>query len=186
MRSDYISEEETEKILSSLTTANKLVIRVSAKTGLRVSDVLNLKIGDIILAQKNKYWLQVVEKKTGKMRKVRLDEELCADLRNCTTGRKSEDFIFPHRLDKNRHRTRQAVWAQLNKKTKNGVLVVSPHSFRKQYAVNVFQNSGGNIERLQKDLRHEFVGTTMIYAMSDATANAKRKAYEKNQAKKKA
>ena len=48
MRSDYIRREEFEHILAALTPPNRLAMRVSLATGLRIGDVLNLRTEQIV------------------------------------------------------------------------------------------------------------------------------------------
>jgi integrase len=87
-------------------------------------------------------------------------------------------YVFPHRLDGRRHRTRQAVWKDINRAMRlfriPKALVVSPHTCRKVYAVEKFRKTG-NIAEVKKLLNHSNEGVTAIYAMADVLTERKLK-----------
>ena len=62
MRTEYLFEKEVDNVLAVLTPKNALVMRVALHTGLRVSDVLQLKTAQLA----PRFW--VTESKTGKRR----------------------------------------------------------------------------------------------------------------------
>lgn len=150
--------QQVEHVLALLTPSNALAVRVSMHTGLRISDVLSLETASI----KPKMWVR--EMKTGKCRCVGLPAPLRHDLEQYA----GDKYIFPHRLDKTRHRTRQAVWRDIKRASKALRLPqnIAPHSARKIYAVDLMKKYG-DIDRVQKVLRHKYLHTTMIYAMAD-------------------
>ena len=149
-----------------LTPSNRLALRVSLHTGLRISDVLSLETAKL----SSRMW--VVESKTGKKKLIGLPVELLADLKSHAVGR----WVFPSRTDPLRHRTRQAVWADLKRASKAFRLKqnVAPHSFRKVYAVDL-REKYGDIEKVRRALNHDNQATTLIYAMADIALNAKHK-----------
>lgn len=159
MTTEYLLDEQVQRILGLLTPSNRLVMRVSLHTGLRVEDVLELKPEQLRL----QFW--VTERKTGKRKRVGLPAQLLKELR-CEAGR---EWVFPGRLDARRHRTRQAVWADVKRAAKAYRLPqnVAPHSFRKVYAVKLLEKYG-DMKRVQKALNHRSANTTRIYAMADA------------------
>jgi integrase len=148
-----------EHVLAALTPSNRLAMQVSLRTGLRLSDVLALKIEQI----KPSFWLK--EKKTGKRRMVGLPLSLINALRLNSGG---GGWCFPHRTDKTRHRTRQTVWKDVKRAAKAFRLPqnVGPHSARKFYAVELMRKYG-SITRVQKALQHDRESTTLLYAMAD-------------------
>jgi integrase len=87
-------------------------------------------------------------------------------------------YVFPHRLDGKKHRTRQAVWKDINRSMKlfriPKDLVVSPHTCRKVYAVERFRKTG-NLKEVQQLLNHSSEGVTAIYAMADIMTERKLK-----------
>lgn len=141
-----------------MTYDNVLALRISLETGLRIDDVLSLRS-----EQLNGRTIRGVAEKTGKPYK----KVVSVDLANRLRALNRIGYIFPHRTKKNAHRTRQAVWANMKKAAKLlGVeLNASPHSARKTYAVEVFQDKG--LDAAQRELQHDRLSTTMIYAFSN-------------------
>ena len=179
MRSDYIFNEELEHILATLMPENRLALEVSLYTGLRISDVLSLKTQNI------RQRMSIQEQKTGKRRHFYLSKELVARL----IANGGSVYCFPHRYDGKKHRTRQAVWKDLNRAMElfrvPKKLVISPHTCRKVYAVNQFKKCG-NIKEVQKLLNHSSESVTVLYAMADVLTerrklkNSKYSVIEKN------
>ena len=64
MRTAYIYKQQYQHILAALTPENRLALEISLATGLRISDVLNLRTKDI------KPKVTIRELKTGKKRQV--------------------------------------------------------------------------------------------------------------------
>lgn len=167
MRSDYIRREEFEHILAALTPPNRLAMRVSLATGLRIGDVLNLRTEQIQKAAKNKVCRPTVrELKTGKSRRVTIPRELCDEL----LSQAGKIYLFENRLDQRKHRTRNAVWKDVKRAASlfrvDPNLQISPHSARKIYAVSEYQTSG-SLKHVQELLKHSSESITMVYAMAD-------------------
>lgn len=160
VKADYLLNEQVEKVLMLLTPENRLAMRVALHTGLRIGDVLALKADK--LRQGNRWW--ITEQKTGKRRLFAIPEDLRQDL----LGYAGEEWVFPHRCDKDRHRTRQAVWADVKRAAwaMRENVNVSPHSARKVYAVELLQKYG-DFPRVQRALNHSSPSVTVIYALAD-------------------
>lgn len=164
MRTDYLSPEIYNQLYSIMTYDNVLALRVSLETGLRIDDVLSLRV-----EQLQGRTLRGVAEKTDKPYRKVISRELADRLRRLH----DEGYFFPHRLrPKEEHRTRQAVWANMKKAARilNVQLNAAPHSARKTYAVDVLREGG--IEKVQRELQHDRITTTMLYAFSNLlTAN---------------
>lgn len=161
---------EVEHVLAALTPANRLVVKTILHTGLRVSDVLNLRTEQL------KPIFYVTEMKTGKRKRVGLPAELLDDLKRSGAG---HAYVFPNRSGDG-HRTRQAVWADV-KRAANAFRLeqnVGTHSFRKDYAVELY-NKYGDIDRVRRALNHGSTITTLIYAASDKLLEAKKRKRKK-------
>lgn len=164
MTTEYLLNREVEHVLAALTPSNRLVCRVCLHTGLRVGDVLQLRPEQL----KPSFW--VVESKTGKHKRVGLPGPLLEELRRHS----GKTWVFPGRTDSAKHRTRQAVWADVKRAARAFRLPqnIGPHSFRKVYAVELLDRYG-SIERVRRALNHGSASTTMIYAMADKLLRAK-------------
>jgi integrase len=164
MKTEYLLNREVDLVCAALTPSNRLAVRVSLHTGLRISDVLTLKTERLA----PRFW--VAEQKTGKKRLVGLPADLLRDLRAAA----GETFVFEHRCNPAKHRTRQAVWADVKRAARAFRLPqnAAPHSFRKVFAVDLLAKYG-DIEKVRRALNHGSAVTTMIYALADAQLSAK-------------
>lgn len=166
MRTQYLLDEQIDRVLAALTPSNELVCRVCLQTGLRVSDVLALKPEQI----KRNVW--ITEAKTGKPKQIGFPDEL----RRAILDQASRDWAFPSPSRPGKHRTRQAVWADIKRAQRAFRLPqnAGTHSMRKVYAVELMKRYG-DLERVRKALNHDRYTTTMIYAMADKLLREKPK-----------
>lgn len=163
MRADFTPRDEFRHLLAALMPTNRLALETSLATGLRISDVLNLKTADL------KERFSIKELKTGKKKFIRIPKMLLFRLKS-VSGR---FFVFEHRFTPLRHKTRQAVYKDLKRvcrifKIKN--LQISPHSARKIYAVLEYQKHH-DLKRVSNLLNHESEAVTLLYAMADSLVN---------------
>ena len=75
MKTECILRKEVDLILAALTPENSLVMRVALHTGLRISNIICLRPGQL------KFLFWVTEQKTGKRRQAGLPEPLLSDLK---------------------------------------------------------------------------------------------------------
>lgn len=159
MKSQYTSKKNIELVKMLLTKENRLAIEVSERYGLRISDVLRFKTADL-----NKVTFGIKEQKTGKIRRIKLNPTLRRELVMIC----GSIFVWENNRDGRRHRTRQAVWADL-RRAKTALRIkenITPHSARKIFAVNLY-NKSGDMEKVKKILNHTSDAVTMIYALAD-------------------
>ncbi len=157
MRTEYMLQNEVERVLMLLMPANRLVMRVVLHTGLRISDALTLKTEQLA----PRFWVK--EAKTGKSKLVGLPAPLLEDIK----AQAGPVWAFPGQT-KGKHRTRQAVWADIKRAARACRLPqnIGTHSGRKVYAVELMHKYG-EIERVRRALNHRYESVTMIYAMAD-------------------
>jgi integrase len=166
MTTEYLLEEQVDRVLLLLTPVNRLVMRVALQTGLRIGDVLALRTEDLLRGPR---WY-VTESKTNKRKLVALPHDLWHDLQ----GAAGTEWVFPARCDQSKHRSRQAIWRDVKRATRACRLPqnIGTHSARKVYAVRLMEKYG-DIERVRRNLNHDRESTTMIYAMADSLLTAK-------------
>lgn len=167
MRTDYLNPQLYNRLYGCMTYENVLALRVSLETGLRIDDVLSLRANQIV-----RRTICGIAEKTDKPYRKTISADLAKRLAALTPNKGG--YIFPHRLDPMRHRTRQAVWGNMKKAAVlMGVkLNAAPHSARKTYAVEMFKDKG--LEQTRKELQHDKISTTMIYAFSDMLCESQR------------
>ncbi len=158
MRTEYLLKQQMEHVLACLTEPNEIAMRVSLHTGLRIGDVLSIKTEQL----KSRFWVR--EQKTGKSKMVGLPAPLLDRMR----GISGKTWVFEHRTDPDKHRTRQAVWADVKRAQRAFRLPenVGCHSARKVYAVELMERYG-DVGTVQRALNHSDVMVTLCYAMAD-------------------
>lgn len=160
-KSEYILRDDLSHVYAALMPANRLALQVSEHTGLRISDVLALRTEQLSKGQR----LTVREAKTGKGRRVYLPQQLHADL----LAQAGKEWVFTSPRNPTKHRTRQAVWADIKRAAKAFRLPqnVSPHTLRKYYAVELWERCG-DMSKVAAALNHapEHPETTMLYVMA--------------------
>ena len=165
-RADWLDAPAMGHLLAALMPANRLVLMVQLQTGLRCGDVLRLRRADLEKGQR----FTVREEKTGKGRRVYLPKELHARLM-AQCGRW---WVFEHRTDPHKHRTRAAVYKDLQRAAaafrRSGIVPrgahVGTHTARKMWAVDEYQRS--DLAAVQRKMNHTSPEITMLYALADS------------------
>lgn len=172
---EVLSLDEIEQIISAIDLSkpegqrNKAIIEVLYGSGLRVSELINLKISNIYFDE----GYMLIEGKGSKQRLVPLSEESIKQIgywrldRNRLDIKKgNEDFLFLNRYG--RKLTRAMIFtivkdlAAIAGIKKN----VSPHTFRHSFATHLLEN-GANLRAIQQLLGHESIATTELYTHID-------------------
>ena len=79
-----------EKVLKSQGLRDLLIFTIGTNCGLRISDILNLDVSDVI----NKTYINIVEKKTSKPKRFPINSKLKYMLEKFTQNRKPEEPLF--------------------------------------------------------------------------------------------
>lgn len=139
------------------------VLVAEANLGMRVGDILRLRLSDIV-RESGRYRLNIVEEKTGKKRVFTVPDGFYAFLTDYASrnGIGKTDRLFPI--------TERAVQKHLKAVCDYlGFDNVSTHSFRKWYATDIYNATGHDIILVQHLLQHSSPNTTRRYiGISDA------------------
>ncbi|MBI2415786.1 MAG: tyrosine-type recombinase/integrase [Candidatus Kerfeldbacteria bacterium] len=155
-----LSRIEIEKILETTkNTKHKILLSLSYGAGLRVSEVVALKVKDIDLAELT---IHIKQAKGQKDRMSILPEKLVADLKNLCSGKNHDDFIFASERGGNLT-TRSAQKIFENSLKKSGIQKNATfHSLRHSFATHLLEN-GVDIRYVQELLGHQNIRTTQQY-----------------------
>ena len=165
-----LSEEEVDKLLdinlkTSFDYRNKAMLELMYSSGLRVSELINLKVNDIDL---NNASVRIFGK-GSKERIVPLDDYAIEALDNYIKHHRKS--LFKHGennyLFLNNHgnkMTRQGFFKILQKivKEKNIKSEISPHTLRHSFATHLLKH-GADLRSIQELLGHSDISTTQIY-----------------------
>lgn len=133
------------------------ILTIECSTGLRLSDILSMKLSDLYLSDHG-YRLKIREQKTKKERNVPIPLELQNYITEyaISIGIKRDEKIF--------NLTPRAVTKYIKKVTDYlGLENVSSHSWRKLYALTVYKKTGNDIISVQQALLHSSVAVTQRY-----------------------
>lgn len=156
-----LTREQIIEIINCLTNQkHRTLISLAYGAGLRVSEVINLRVRDLNLEN------LVLRIKSGKGDKDRVSvipASLIGDLERQIGGKASEDYVFEsERGGKLAIRTAQQIFERALSKTKIK-LPATFHSLRHSFATHLLE-SGVDSRYIQKLLGHSNIATTMIYA----------------------
>lgn len=160
-----------------------LILKAEANLGIRISDIMKLKLKDFvkITTEKeitedgmkrnltvNEIYIRIIEKKTKKPRNLPINPAFFDELVNFVTERKpmkgeeqlpvKEQHIF----------TVEERWVQKILRQALSYLglpedEISTHSFRKLYAMKMYEASGHDIHLVSKLLQHSSIACTQRY-----------------------
>ena len=133
------------------------VLTAEANLGMRVGDILRMKLSDIV-RDGGRLRLNITEEKTGKRRTFSVPEEVynyfCEYARR--QGISPDERLFPI--------TERAVQKHLKIVCDHlGYANISTHSFRKWYATDIYNASGHDIVLVQRLLQHSSPTITRRY-----------------------
>lgn len=166
-----LSIEEIDAIKGSIDLSadeghrNRAIIETMYSCGLRVSELVGLKISNVFFDE----MYVKVEGKGSKQRLIPISETALRDINNYLPWRRSldikpgnEDYLFLSR--RGAKLTRQMVFIMVKKfATDAGVKTeLSPHTFRHSFATHLLEG-GANLRAIQQMLGHESILTTEIY-----------------------
>jgi site-specific recombinase XerD len=159
---EVLTKEETTQVIGVIKNSkHKLMISLLYGAGLRVSELLNLKVKEINF--ENKYGF-IRHGKGNKDRIFILPDSILLQLRELIKfGNLSvEDFMF---LTNRRERYSPRSIAEIIKQSCQIVGIkrrIHPHTMRHSFATHLIQN-GNSVNEVQSLLGHKSPETTMIY-----------------------
>ncbi len=155
-----LSKDDIRKMLDVLENPkHKLLLSLCYGMGLRVSEVVNLKITDI---DSNRMQVLIQTAKGKKDRYVNLPKSILADLRSYYKSFKPEIYLFEGQHGRQyAKRSAQAVFKQAMQKAKINK-AVGIHALRHSYATHLHEY-GTDISLIQKLLGHNDIKTTQRY-----------------------
>ncbi len=155
---NVLSKEEIKSLIeNSETSKSKLIISMLYSTGLRVSELVNLKREDINLNEK----IGWVRKGKGKKDRIFiLPDKLIEQLRPFMLKHSNYNYLFSKEKPLTTRNIQKIVKyasfkSEFNKK-------ITPHTLRHSFATHLLE-SGTDIRYIQELLGHSNLSTTQIY-----------------------
>ena len=163
---ESMSEAEVDKLLNSPDVSNKIenrdkaMIEMLYATGMRISELVNLKITDVDM----KRCVVKVFGKGSKERLVPFGEKALDSLRSYLNEREQSSSKEIFLSNRGKKMTRVAFWQRvkiylIRENLKNSI---SPHTLRHAFATHLL-NRGADLRSVQLLLGHSDLSTTQIY-----------------------
>ncbi len=165
-----LSKEEYEKVVSTIQygfeykntkcypnpqIATALIIQ--ANTGLRIGDLLNLKLSSIV-RENGRYHFNIVEQKTKKKRTFTIAPEVYTYMQEyaLANGIKPDSKLFNiSSRGVNKHLKKVCDYL--------GMEGIGTHSFRKFFCQSIYENNGYNIMLIKTLLQHASIACSQKY-----------------------
>jgi integrase/recombinase XerD len=173
---DVLSFDEIEKIISQIDlstaegTRNKAILETMYSCGLRVSEIVNLKLSQLyldvefikVIGKGNKERLVPIGSSAVKYINIYRD----TDRKKIAIQKGEEDILFLNRRGK--RLTRVMIFLIIKSLVKKAGITksVSPHTFRHSFATHLVEG-GADLRAVQEMLGHESITTTEIYTHLD-------------------
>lgn len=144
-----------QKILQNEGNRNFAIVTTMAYAGLRISEVLNLKLNDVNLTTKE---FLVKEGKGNKQRIVYINSKIVDAVKEYLKDRKQTEMDYLFISNKGGKLDRTVINKVFNKYSDN----ITPHTLRHFYCSNALEN-GFSVHELANQAGHSNIHTTLIY-----------------------
>jgi len=171
-----LSVEEIDRIMNSVDLSepegqrNRAILEVLYSCGLRVSELISLRISDLFFDES---FIRVIGK-GDKQRLVPIGEPAkravqlyLSQTRRAYVSKKAEDILFLNR--RGGKLSRQMIFLMIKSQCEKAGITkeISPHTFRHSFATHLVEN-GADLRAVQQMLGHESIITTEIYTHIDS------------------
>jgi site-specific recombinase XerD len=158
---NVLSKKEVKSVLTSLkNNKHKTLLALIYSSGLRVGEVVKLKINDV---DSQRMLIKIEKGKGNKDRYVMLSESILLQLRRYYKEYRPNKWLFEG-ADEDKHITERTVQRIFKNACEKGCVTkkVSVHSLRHSFATHLLEN-GTDIRYIQELLGHACSKTTEIY-----------------------
>jgi len=153
-----LTKQEVLRLIDfAQTLKSNLIIQLLYSSGLRVSEIVNLKKQDLDF-EENTGWVR--EGKGKKDRMFIFSKKLSKKLKKFTNKHSTWEFVF----SKTKPLTTRNIQKIIQNTSKKAGIEksVHPHTLRHSFATHLLEN-GVDIRKIQQALGHSDISTTMIY-----------------------
>lgn len=145
--------------LGDINEKYKVMFYIGVYSGLRISDILPLRVRDV----KDKSSVTVREQKTGKEKTFPINPALSRILKPYCEGKGMWDFLVPSEKRGSGHIERQHAWTVMHKAGQHfGIDHLGTHTLRKTFGYHFYMQTK-DVVLLQKILNHADPSVTLRY-----------------------
>jgi len=153
-----ITNAQAAQLIDRLNFPDQILIRLGIESGLRISDILKLRVGDV----RKKKIMTIYEMKSKRERTFKISDELYRDLKKWTRYKKNSAFVFTGARGPSKSIHRATIHRRIKNALQGLKFSASAHSTRKLFAYNTFCTTQ-NIKMVQDALHHRNFATTLAY-----------------------
>ncbi len=151
--------ESVKRILKGNGTRDFLLFLMGINIGLRISDILKLKVGDVM----NKDYIEITEQKTGKYKRFPITISFKEVLEDYIIGKSPEEWLFPSQRGEQPITRMQAYRIINNACQKAGITAhIGTHTLRKTFGYHFYQEKK-DVALLQCIFNHSAPSVTLRY-----------------------
>jgi integrase len=154
-------KRDTEAMKQALNGRDRLMFVMGVSLGLRIGDLLALRIGDL----RGKTHITVKEQKTKKQRYIKLSDNVMKEIAKLDGD--STEYVFKSRQGENKPISRVQAYRILNSAAERAGIAdkigaIGTHTLRKTFGYQLYQK-GVDITRLMEILSHSTPTMTLNY-----------------------
>ncbi|RDE34161.1 site-specific integrase [Parageobacillus thermoglucosidasius] len=150
--------EAIKRFLKEQNERNYMLFLIGINTGLRISDILKLKVGDV----KGTH-ISIREKKTGKQKRIRITPSLKRELKRYIEGKNDDEYLIKSRNGRNKPIGRSMAYKILRKTAERFHLdEIGTHTLRKTFGYHFYQQTK-DVAMLQEIFNHSSPAITLKY-----------------------
>lgn len=150
--------EEIKVVLKKQSLRDWFLFIMGINTGLRISDLLKLKVEDV----RRRTHIVITEEKTDKKKRFIINRNLEVQIEEYTTGMDDEDYLFPSQKT-GKPVTRVQAYRILNQAAgKVGLEEIGTHTLRKTFGYHFYQKTK-DVALLQELFNHSAPSVTLRY-----------------------
>lgn len=148
-----------KRILKQNGSRDYLLFLMGINSGLRISDILKLKVKDV----KDKEYIELNEQKTNKYKKFPITDSFKYELQEYIIGKMLEEYLFPSQKGGESITRVQAYRIIRNACVKAGIKArIGTHSLRKTFGYHFYQENK-DVALLQEIFNHSAPSVTLRY-----------------------
>lgn len=156
---DLDTLENMCRYLKASNERNYVLFLMGIYTGLRISDILKLKIRDV----KGKHEIRLRETKTGKHKSIPINSILKKALEEYFLGKDPDDYIVKSRVGYNKPISREMAYKILDGLGRSfGIETLGTHTMRKTFGYHYYKKTK-DVALLQTIFNHSSPSITLRY-----------------------
>lgn len=148
-----------KRILKKNGSRDYLLFLMGINSGLRISDILKLKVKDV----KDREYIELTEQKTNKYKRFPITESFKYELQEYIIGKMSDEYLFPSQKG-GKSITRVQAYRIISKACfKAGIKArIGTHTLRKTFGYHFYQENK-DVALLQQIFNHSAPSVTLRY-----------------------